>query len=318
MLLAVAALTLTACTGSPPSHDGPWMSRIPNTGRMTAAVGSMYVSPDEEWITFFEQNGVGLAVGLASIELATGRRVEHHLDQLPPADMARLGSDPFNLLEANQGAGAGWRDGILYLSNPARGPRDALVVVNSEPAITCGSKPRGRLLMSDGPAWYSWSQTLKGRLGQGSAVNGLWDAMKCSAAWRNGRYDETTYAYDADSRAIVAREAGHETQKIAGLPRSGPFRDVKLKILRVSPGESYLAYVLSYGTGLILSPVMKDVVKIVDLATGRTRTVCSFRLVGNLFWSGGGRQLFLTGNDPDESRGVYVVDVGEVFGVGQR
>lgn len=314
MLLAVAALAMTACVGSPPSHDGPWMSRIPNTERTSGAMGSMYVSPGEEWITFFESNYVGVAVGLASIELATGRRVEHHLDQLPPADLIRLGSDPFNLLEANQGAGTGWRDGTLYLKNFARGPRDALVVVNSEPAITCGTKPRGRLLISDGPDWYSWSQTLKRRLGQGAAINDLWGAMKYSAAWHNGRYDETTYAYDRESRSIVAREPGLEERRITGLPRSGPFRDVDLTILRVSPGESYLAYVLSYGTGLILSPVMKDVVKVVDLATGKTRTVCSFRLAGNLSWSGDGRRLFLTGNDPDESRGVYVVDVGEVFG----
>lgn len=316
LLLCIVILAATSCTGEHPGNDKPWMTRIPNTERMSGALCSMYVSPGEEWITFFESNDAGLPAGLASVEMATGRRIEHHLEQVPAADMSRFGDLPFLSLESAQGFRTGWHGGMLYLQNPARGRHDALVVVNSKPAITCGPMPRGRLMVSDGPELGSWYTAVKSRPDGNNAVNGGRETLgKFSAAWRNGRFDATTYAYDKDSRSIVAHVPGRKVREIASLPNDGIFQNVVLSKLRVSPNQSYLAYVLGYSSALIPFPIKTDLVKVVDLTTGKTRTVCNFQNTENLYWSGDDTRLFLSGHDSNTSKGVYVVDVSKAFGV---
>ena len=318
LLLGMTIFAMTACTGRPPGDDKPWMTRIPNTERITGASGSMFVSPGEKWIAFFVGNDVGLAAGLASVEVASGRRIEHNLHKVSAADLGRFGRNPFSRLEANRGFLPGWHEGVLYLPDPGA-PRDALIVVNSEPAIAFGRQPSDQLMVSDGPGWDSWYTELESRTDGKRAVNGgITMLRQYSAAWRNSRYDATTYAYDFDSRSIVAREPGGEVRKIVDLPHGGIGQRVVLSQLRVSPDESYLAYVLGYSSSLFLSPGMAEVVNVVDLVTGKTRAICSFRITENLYWSADGTRLYLTGHDSRTSQGAYIVDVAQAFGASRN
>lgn len=102
----------------------------------------MFVSPGEEWITFFMGNDVGLAAGLASVELASGRRIEHNLDMVPAADLDIFGPNPFSRLEANEGFVAGWHEGMLYLPDPGS-TRGALIVAREPGGIAprCFCRP---------------------------------------------------------------------------------------------------------------------------------------------------------------------------------
>jgi hypothetical protein len=85
-------------------------------------------------------------------------------------------------------------------------------------------------------------------------------------------------------------------------------------MLRVSPDESYLAYVEGRSTALVLTPYHVDVLKVIDLASGKTRSICSFRYIQDLFWSTDGTRLFLAGSDQNSSNSAYVADIARAFG----
>jgi hypothetical protein len=291
------------------------MTQIPSSDNIAGAAESMFVSPSAEWIAFFEGNELGLAVGLTSVQVATGRRVAHNLDQVPSSDKDHFSPDPFIEMVMAMCFRTGWHEGALYLMNPARGPREALIVRNSEPAINCGPMPTGQLMVSDGPCGESWYQELRRRPGGNPAVS--FDSAQLgqySAAWRDNHYSAMTYAYEVDSNSIVVREPGGGVRKIASLSRGGPFQEVTLILLRVSPDESYLAYVEGHSSSLFLTPFNMDVLKVIDLESGKTRSICSFRFIRNLFWSADGTRLFLAGNDPSISNGAYVADIANAFG----
>jgi hypothetical protein len=291
------------------------MTRIPNTERITGADKSMFVSPGAEWITFLESNESGLGVGLASVEVATGRHIVHHLDQVPLSDRDHFRPDPFLGVVMARCFRTGWHDGTLYLMNPARGPNDALIVVNSEPAITCGPMPEGQLMVSDGPEGSIWYNELRSRPGGGQLVSlTLGELGDYSAAWRGNHYSPTTYVYDVDSNSLVVREPGRNVRKVVSLSHRGPLQHVALSMLRVSPDESYLAYVEGRSTALVLTPYHVDVLKVIDLASGKTRSICSFRYIQDLFWSTDGTRLFLAGSDQNSSNSAYVADIARAFG----
>lgn len=312
-ILAVVSLAVGSC--GPGANDPDFVRKIPGTERMAAAAGSMYVSPDERWMTYFTCIPEPYLIdGLVSIELSTGRRVEHSLGEIRNKERGGEERELYSEAVSNEGAEAGWYDRYLYISL-LKG--DYLVVDNGDPLVAVGRLPDGRpasfLMLSDGPAWGTWCQELNTRRNDGRRLVDLSSVEDYSAAWQAGRYGEATYWLDHDTNTIVAGRAGRKDVGVAKIPSGGLLTKTTLTSLRVSPNESYLAYVVWHHSRHIPLPGMRDDVHVIDLASGRDRVACSFRMVGNMQWSTEGRRLYLTGDNPDDSRGVYIVDVAKVF-----
>lgn len=314
LIVGATSFTFVACSSNQPGSDSAWMTRVPNTERVSGDRGAMYVSPGAEWITFFESIESYMTDGLSSYEVATGRTVRHNLDRLPPSVVKSLGSSPFALMEGLGEGSAGWYDGKFYLFQAPRA-QSHLTVVNADSAITQSKRPRERLMVVDGPSLQVLNGHLKERLGLQNATNYEVPFIeRHSAAWHDGRYGNTTYAFDSDRGAIVAREPGREDRKITGLPGGGLFEDAHVSILRVSPDENFLAYVVGFHSVLVPTPNRNDILKVVDLTSGRTRSICSFRIIRSVYWSTDGKRIFLVGYDSLESRGVYIADFEQVLG----
>lgn len=313
LILAVTSLAVGSC--GPIANDPEFVRKIPGTERMAATAGSMYLAPDESWLTYFTCIPEPYLIdGLVSIELATGRRVEHRLGEI--RDQERGGDERQLYLEAvsNHGRETGWYDRHLYISL-LRG--DYLVVENDDPVIIVGrlpdKHPRIPLMLSDGPAWETWRQEVNRRLGERQRVSDLTQIKAYSSAWCAGRYAEKLYWWDRDSNTIVAGHPGRNERRVSNLPSGGLFTKATLTSLRISPDESHLAYVVWHHSRYIPLPGMRDDVHVIELASGRDRVACRFRGAENLQWSPDGKRLYLSGNNPDDSRGVYIVDVLRAF-----
>jgi hypothetical protein len=312
-ILAVISLAITSC--GQVANDPDFVTKIPGTERMAAAIGSMYVSPDERWMTYFTCIPEPFLIdGLVSIELATGRRVEHQLGEKRDEEHGEEDRKLYLEAVSNYGTETGWYDRSLYILL-LKG--DYLVVDNGDPVVAVGrlpdKLPRSPLMLPDGPAWGTWCQELNRRLGDRRRFFSLSSVEDFSAAWRGSRYAEAIYWWNGDSRTIMADRSGHEIDKVAAVSDGGLFWEARFVCLRVSPDESYLAYHVRHRLRYILSPAVRDVVHVIELESGRDRVVCGFRLVENLQWSPDGKRLYLTGNNPDDSRGVYVIDVVKAF-----
>lgn len=300
---------LAACSYPSPGNEKPWIREVPNTAGALPQIGCLYVSPDAAWIVFLEEDGRGLPVGLASVEVATGRRVEHDIGLAPCLDEKALPYDPLVGVLSAGGRTTGWENGVLYIRNPA-GARSALVVVDTVRAVGCAPQLPDHPMNVDGPAWGHWCNELARRreyIGHDANCD-VSRAWKYTASWRGGRYVDRTYCYDAKRRAVVAYEPGRTGQTVVELPRSGGFREVDLAAMRVSPDGRFLAYVLGYRSGFVPSPYMADVMFVMDFETGTSRALCSFGSIGGFYWTPDSWTLFVGGGGA-----VFTLDLSIAF-----
>jgi len=289
------------------------MRKIANTDDAFPALGGMFVSPDGDWVAFFTMDAGGSPVGLASVSIESGLRVEHELSPSPCFDIRELSKrsgNPFATMQVIAVEGAGWAAGRLYFPDPRGAPGRRLVVCDSLREISCDVAPTESVAVSDGPAWDGlWSELRRRSDVLGREVGG--DAFELegySVAWRDGCYDATTYCYESRKQEIVAYEDGRTPTTIVDLNRDTPYRAVHFSGLRVAPDESLLAYVLNFSNADIPTPFFEDVMYVVDLKTGKERAACSFHFIGSMYWSADSRRLFVGGQG-----GIYEVDISVLF-----
>lgn len=313
-ILGALALVLMSCGLG--ANNSEFVTKIPGTEDMAGAVGSMYVSPDERWITFFTLDRKSyLYNGLVSVELATGHRVEHHLDLVADDERAENERELYDEILGSMGNNTGWHDGRLYL--PLLRVSNYLAVDNSDSTMVfvklTDKRPQSPLMLSDGPEWGTWRRALNSRLDRSNRAHDRSAVEEHSAAWQNNGYAANMYRWNNESNSIVSDTPGQGAKRIFDVSGGGFFSRTVLGELRVSPNESYLAYIVASRPRFIPSPVNQDNVHVIDLASGRDQLICRFRLAGNLQWSPDGNRLYLTGNNPDETRGVYVINVAKAF-----
>jgi len=312
VVVVVLALILTSCGRR--INDPEFVTRIPGTENIAAATGSMYVSPDERWVVFFTADRISSFVdGLVSYELSSGRRVEHNLDEIPSDVRRAMGERPYLGVLAYKGGHSGWRNNRLFLPTLMKGRYSALIVDNEDPSISIGSLPRGPMLLSDGPDWETWLEVLNNRLGPRQHIDDLTQTRLYSSAWKSEQYAVTTYWWARKSNTILSGSPNQDADQVATISSGSLFDEADFVNLRVSPDESYLSYVIRHRPRFFVSPAIRDAVHVIDLASGKDRVVCRFRLAGNLQWSPDSKRLYLTGNNPDDTRGVYVIDVAKAF-----
>ncbi len=315
--IAVFGLSWMAILGGcavPTENDPAIVTKVLGTDSVTGAIGSMWVSPGERWLSFLELDSLSHLGGLASIDLATGQRVEHDLSGV--AEKVRIANSNESILAdaaGFQGKYTGWYEGRLYLPFSSIGVIGALVVDNAEPVVTLGKDPGKALMLVDGPEWGRWASSANRRRGGRTQDGTIDDAQIVSAAWHNGRYAQATYMQDRNSQSIVVVGPDGARRRVAKLPGGGIFNKVQLSLLRVSPNETYLAIVASKEPK-ILSPIMRDDLYVVDFATGKNMRLCNFRMIANLQWSTDDKRIYLTGIKLDETRAAYVVNVAKAFG----
>ncbi len=301
-------VVIAACSYPSPGNDKPWVRRVPNTAGALSQLGCMFVSPGAEWVAFLEKDDRGNAIGFASVEIATGRRIAHDIAHAPCLDAARLPDNPLIAILSDGGERTGWFDGTLYIDNPT-GMQSALVVVDSLYAVGCVRRIPGQPMVIDGPPWGYWCLELAQRAEYVGYVNyDLYAAWIYTSSWRGDHYAATTYGYDVKSESLVAYERGSEGSTIVELPGDNRFRRVALAAIRVSPDGRFLAYVLGFRSALIPSPYMADVMYVLDLSTGTKRAMCSFNSIGSFHWTSDSRTLFVAGGGA-----VYTLDMSVAF-----
>ena len=312
VVLMVICTTSAGC-GHEEVEPG-YLEKIPSTDRIVGSSGSIYISPDEKILVYMTMNLTTKALtGLESMDLKTGQRIEHNLDKIPPVVLAELGGGAIEKAQASRGYDAGWMEGKLYLPVGGASLFGWLVVTGGDPAIVFEENCSGTKMLADGPEWGTWMRELESRVPKGSASNKI-QVQKYSSAWLGDHYDETTIFWDGKTNSINIGRPSDQSQALINLPGAGIFNERRLTELRVSPDKSYVVFILSQKPKFLLSPFMEESAHVLHLKTGESRVVCRFRMIDNLQWSPDGRRLYLSGNNPDDSRGVYVVEVARVFG----
>ena len=285
---------------------------IQGSGGVSGQNGTLFVSPDEEWITFVLDNEYGFPSGLVSINMETGFRTEHSLPKELSTSESGVGIDPFLEIATVHGQVAGWSDGRLYLSAPVY-RYGAWCIDNQKTLIGLCDLPKAPLLLSDGLSWGAWYKKIgPGKL-SGVPLSGDYFYVKnCSTVWAGDHYLDETYVYLSEYHGIFLYKDGKKRHLIQKTPKDGFLKTKYFGVLKVSPGGRYLAYTYSSKPKYFPSPFNDDVLTIIDLQSGETKLVCKERVIGNLVWGIDGGRLFFTKHRWEDGA-IFVVETSEIF-----
>ena len=309
-LLVPVALCLPML-GCNSANDGVALEKLPNSEWAAPFENCLSLSPDEHWLTFLRYSVPPASRGdepgplfhLASIDLETGARTDHTVDQVPknafwtPEIKATWADFVWWAVEERFRPG-GWRDGLFYLLDPY-GDGD-LVVDPRHPPIELATKKKVHGTCSDCPPARR-------------ATTRDFDHLNLDP-----EMDPASWVYSGDKPVAVYYERHGEggstiyRSGLAGDPRivvrepNQPGNTLRVGEIRVSPRERFLGFVTySKGKGLFSGP--SETVYVLDLQTGRKKDVIRRSYVGDLQWSPDGRRLyFAAGNMGEEA--IYVLD----------
>lgn len=309
MLLGSAALLIglgVSCFGPFPDHSA--VHRLAGTEMASDSRGGLSVSPDDRWLVFSELTTTGLVdwwnlFRVCSLDLVSGKKIAH---RLPPEF---VGDDRPTFQKIGLWSAASWQNGVYVLDSLAKRGQ-ALVLDPQREVLESAEISIAGMTCSDCPPFelvrdLSWRPSNSGL---------------CSLPWHEGELKEVIY-FAGEGVSRVRR--GEPKEVVVGKnAKKRLFMDTQFGILRVSPDESYLAYTFNRAT---LNPFLPArggnvFVYLKNLKTGREHRLFTGAGVGSLIWSSDSRRLYFTARstpawplDADEIRGVYLVDVADVF-----
>jgi hypothetical protein len=292
----------------PTTDRGVRIHRIAGTEHATdgngASNSALSISPDERWVTYWEQNVTWTSAApdvqwqLCSIDLENHTRIVHRLDSLKTRDPSwdwndiGFGFDP--------GAWSGDRLFVSYFDNTA------VVDPTREPIMPHTGRQAANLTGLDGPSY----RVIEGALRRLNKPTENYQLEAHSLTWpARGRARHLYYRkYIGDDVYAIIYEGENETREI--LRKKNLLKLYDINQVRVSPDETFLAYSAdSKGKAHFLYPDDGTSVFIRHLSSGRETRVGRHGGVSNLIWSADSERLYYAGS----GSGVFCVDVASTF-----
>jgi hypothetical protein len=285
--------------------------RLPGTERLSPESPTWFsISPDEAFAIFAEVDSsyppppadykLAPDFHLVTLDLRSGTKTHHHLDDLPPQTLASV--DPgswyglMRFFDAN-----GWSEGVFFVEcwiSPVASINPWIAFAAHTPAAA-RVPPPDAVGCSDCPPSDAVLRMAKSRGIDTLVPNSL------SAAYHGGRLSEYLYtdAPRGDGIELVRVDSRGEKKVIKRVSRFG--KEVMVNSIRVSPDERYLAYSVDFRLKLPFPTPAVGELYVYDLAKRRTRRIDGvYAGISNLIWSPDSRRLYFGARD-GRTNGLY-------------
>lgn len=285
---------------------------IPHTGNVCGMSQCVLVSPDENWLVFFESatKGGGTVDFVASIDLHDSTYTRHDLERLGgegiPRSLSPISSKLFYFLDGVERVG--WADEQLVMDFGgggrglffARGKRDAWI----------GKRHDGGLYVSDGINYrdmlnHAHSTAMRRHFNMSPDV--------FSMLVRDGVPSTDVYWYDVKSEWIM-RSVGIGINERIWRNKKKIGKIVNVTGLRVSPNEQYIAIeTVEQLAASVPTPYYRSTLLVREMSSGRIVQIGRYRYIANYMWSPDGARIYFVGGGDTDSFAVRVAHVDRVF-----
>jgi hypothetical protein len=289
--------------------------KLPGTERLWG-VGDLWltISPDESFAAFVEVDSAyppppfrwehPPTLHMVTLDLKTGMKTHHHLDDLPPGTLPSKRPLTYLLPESGEG---GWSDGSLlieYWHSPVPTLNPWVAFTPGVPAAKRVSPPDS-VRCSDCPPPGAVRKIADSREIEG--VRRIFLPELFSVAYKNGRLSEHLYTdlLDGDGVEFIRSDSKGRTKIVTRVKRFG--RQVVASEIRVSPNERYLGYAIRVRFKVPIPTGGVEEMYVFDLKKRRTYRIKGiYTAVSNLIWSPDSRRLYFGARDID-TNGLYRV-----------
>ncbi len=306
-LAAFAAASL-ACRG----HDlRPRL--VPGTEHLEPGGNEAWftISPDEKWLAFFNVDSTSSfyeRFHLVTMNMGSGAKTDHRLDEIPTTTFDAMLRPWFEV--QNWFREESWFDGRLFIKLEKNLPTSPWITF--APEIVDGRETRPPLNLSCCGCFPSsaWKEVLSN--------HDLKTYDQVTAAFRDGTFSDVIYASPVgDSEVGVIERLSPGGPPVRIFEDRRKLHTVIVDKMLVAPDESHLAFMLA--TNLkspVPLPAIRHEVHVLDLKTGRDRRVsATYRVVGNLMWSGDSKRLYYAAVDgpvaDGRGDGVFRIDFSD-------
>ena len=316
-LIAVAAVVAVSCGGRTLVPE-----KLPGTDLLRPESSSwISVSPDELFVVFTEIDSTEPpppfpyehppAFHIVTLNLRSGAKTQHHLNDLPPGTLSNEPPGPWIELIGHFNA-AGWSDDLFHVERwvspvPTLNPWIAFV-----PGIPAARRvdPPESVGCSDCPPPGVVRKIAGSRRIKGDRIADVGLADKFSMAYRNGHLSEYLYVdqWMGDGVEFIRSDAHNGSKVVTKEKRF--WREVTARRLRISPDERYLAYSIIIRFKLPIPTPGTMELYVYDIQKHRRYRVGGrggvYTGVSNLLWSADSRRLYFGATDID-AHGLYRV-----------